>query len=227
MTLARNIAESEYYHLFNRGAHKAPLFKDEKDWLRFLFLILHCQSPIVIPNVRRFAVPTALSQGFMIPPHFEEEIQKKRIVELVSFCIMPNHFHLLVRELTEGGISAYMQRVLVGYTMYFNTKHQTSGHLFQGRYKSVHVADNDQLLYLSAYIHRNPRELPKWKGLEQAYPYSSLQDLAAVNRWGRLLSGDILTSQFDGSKESNYKDFVNSSSAKIFEEELNVHSLSL
>ena len=227
VTLARNIAPGEYYHVFNRGAHKTNLFKDEKDWLRFLFLILYCQAPVSIPNTLRYMSPTAAASGFRVPLHFEKEIEKSRHVELVSFCIMPNHFHLLLHELVEGGISDYMQRVTLGYTKYFNTKHEASGHMFQGRYKSVHVSDNDQLLYLSAYIHRNPRELVKWKGLEQAYPYSSLQDLAGINRWGSLLVGDVVTSQFDGTKQSNYRDFVNLSSAKLFDEKVSGRSLEL
>ena len=227
MTVSRNVAPGEYYHVFNRGAHKTNLFRDEKDWLRLLFLILYCQAPISIPNTKRFIVPSAAASGFRVPLHYEDELEKERLVELVSFCIMPNHFHLIVKELEEGGIGAYMQRIALGYTKYFNTKHEASGHLFQGRYKTVHIKDNDQLLYLSSYIHRNPRELAKWKGLEQAYPYSSLQDLAGINRWGSLLAGDIITSQFDGTKQSNYRDFVNLSSAKLFEEKLSLRSLSI
>ena len=227
MTLARNSAPGEYYHVFNRGAHKTNLFRDDKDWMRFLFLLLYCQAPVSIPNAKRFMAPAAVASGFRVPLHYEDEIEKTRLVELVSFCIMPNHFHLILREVKENGISDYLQRVSLGYTSYFNTKHGASGHLFQGRYKSIHITDNDQLLYLSAYIHRNPRELAKWKGLEQAYPYSSLQDLAGINRWGKLLVGDIITSQFDGTKQSNYRDFVNLSSAKLFEEKLTERSLSV
>ena len=220
MTLARNIAPGEHYHVFNRGAHKTNLFKDERDWLRFLFLLLYCQAPVSIQNSKRFITASSAVSGFRVPERHLKDIEKKREVELVAFCIMPNHFHLIVKELTEGGIGAYMQRVSVGYTMYFNTKYKTSGHMFQGRYKTVHIEDNDQLLYLSAYIHRNPRELEKWRGVEQVYPYSSFQDIAAVNRWGSLLSFDVIADQFDGSKQSNYGDFVNSSSAKLFEGEL-------
>ena len=72
---------------------------------------------------------------------------------------MPNHFHLIVKEVKEGGISAYMQRVLNAYTKYYNAKHDTSGHLFQGPFRAIHIADNDQLLYVSAYIHLNCREI--------------------------------------------------------------------
>jgi putative transposase len=227
MTIARDIAQGEYYHVFNRGANKNNLFREDKDWVRFLFLLLYCQSPVVVANTPRFIRMKALEDGFSVPEKNMGEILKTRFVELISFCVMPNHFHLLVREKEEGGIARYLQRVSTGYTMYFNTKYGTSGHLFQGRYKDVHVKDNDQLLYLSAYIHRNPRELSKWKGKEESYPYSSFQDLALKNRWGDLLSEDIITGQFDGTKQSNYLDFVNMSTAKLFEAEVPKGSLKM
>ncbi len=151
----------------------------------------------------------------------EEKILSERFVELTAFCLMPNHFHLLLHERQEGGISRYMQRVLVAYTKYFNTKYAASGHVFQGRYKTVHVEDNEQLLYLSAYIHRNPRELKAWKGKEEHYPYSSLQDYIDKNRWGGLLATDIITEQFETGPNSNYRDFVRTSTAKDFKEKWN------
>jgi putative transposase len=131
---------------------------------------------------------------------------------------MPNHFHLILREVEEGGIARYMQRVLNGYTKYYNAKYETSGHLFQGPYKAVHVADNDQLLYLSAYIHRNPRELHDWKNREHQYRWSSYQDYVAENRWEGLLSTSLVVEQFD-SKEA-YRKFVETSSAKATDAEL-------
>jgi len=224
MTKIRDIAPGEYYHVFNRGAHKTNLFRDEKDWLRFLFLALYCQSSVPIQNIARYISPDALTAGFAIPKALQDEILRNRTVELVSFCIMPNHFHLLVRELEEGGIAQYLQRIAAGYTLYFNQKYKMSGHVFQGRYKSVHVRDNEQLLYLSAYIHRNPHEIVKWKYSEHKYPYSSFQDLIGKNRWGLFVKGEEITEQFIGTKTSNYEDFVNTSTAKMFEEELQAAS---
>jgi putative transposase len=141
-----------------------------------------------------------------------DKIEKNRYVELVNISLMPNHFHLLVKEIEEGGISRYMQRVLNSYTKYFNTKYGKSGHLFQGPYKIVHIETNEQLLYLSAYIHRNPRSLEKWKNKESKYPWSSFQDCLGENRWGNLLKHDIVTGQF--SIPSDYREYVNTSGAK-------------
>lgn len=216
----RGIAPNEHYHVFNRATHKTPLFHDQADWLRFLFLTLYSQSAITFPRVGRVAYVGSPEEGFPVKFDLAEKIIEKRFVELTAFALMPNHFHLLLLEKEEGGIARYMQRVQLGYTHYYNQKYDASGHLFQGRYKAVHVKDDRQLMYLSAYIHRNPRELKGWKGKEEAYPWSSLQDYVTGNRWGGLLATDIITSHFAQTPNSNYRDFVRASSAKILDKEL-------
>lgn len=140
------------------------------------------------------------------------DIISTRYVKLECFTLMPNHFHLLVHEIKEGGIAKYMQRVLNAYTKYFNTKYERSGHLFQGSYKAVHIKNNNQLLYLSTYIHRNSRELLGWKGKEHFYPWSSYQDFIGSNRWGELLKHDLITEQFRNGKD--YHRFTSASMAK-------------
>ena len=141
-----------------------------------------------------------------------EEIISKRTVELCAFAIMPNHFHLLVHELKEGGISFYLQRIENAFTKYFNISRERSGYLFQGPYQSVHVKTNDHLLYLSAYIHRNPHELDGWNNREQKYFWSSFQDYIGQNRWGELLKPNIIIEQFRNPKE--YLRYVKTSGAK-------------
>ncbi|HEY4474096.1 MAG TPA: transposase [Candidatus Paceibacterota bacterium] len=218
MTRIRDNIIGEYHHLYNRGVHKMTIFRDKADYIKFLFSILYLQSPILIPN--SFRIINAFSpDGFPFALEEQEQIVKARFVELVAFCIMPNHFHLLVREVVEGGIAAYMQRVSLSYTNHFNAKYATSGHVFENRYKSKRIQDDQQLMYLSAYIHRNPRELRQWKNKEEAYPYSSLQDYVDKNRWGNLLATDIVAGRFDATPNSNYRDFVRTSPAKLLEEE--------
>jgi len=226
MTLARGIAEGEYYHIFNRGAYKTTIFREKIDFLRFLFLTIYSQSSILFPKIGRIAAKSSPSEGFLVDSDIEEKIIRERFIELTAFCLMPNHFHLLVRAKEENGLARYLQRLEIGYTMYFNTKYRASGHVFQGRYKDVRVKDNRQLLYLSAYIHRNPRELKGWRGKEFEYPWSSLQDYAVANRWGGLLATDIIASQFGATKNSNYADFVRTSTAKVLDEEIGRTKLS-
>jgi len=205
------IAQGEYYHIFNRGNNKQTISFDKRDKIRFLFLIIYFQSYIFFENIGR-QVSYFIKNGiFNIDEDLKNKILKNRNVKLINFALMPNHFHLTLCEFKEGGISQYMQRVLCAYTKYFNTKYKKSGHLFQGPYKAVNIKSNNQLLYLSTYIHRNPRELPEWKNKEHLYPWSSYHDYLN-NRWGKLLKHDIILKQFSGKKE--YYDFTKSSPAK-------------
>ncbi|MEK7147901.1 MAG: transposase [Patescibacteria group bacterium] len=208
------ISIGEHYHVFNRGVHKQTVFHDSGDYHRFLFLILYFQSPSNFPQVGR-SVQEFVKHRVL---DNEADIVKNRMVELVSFCIMPNHFHLILKEVEEGGISAYMQRVLNAYSKYYNTKYEKSGHVFQGPYRFVHIDNNEQLLHLSAYIHRNPRELSKWVNREDQYQWSSYFDLVSDNRWEGLLVFSIILEQFK-SKEK-YREFVKTSTAKVLNEEL-------
>jgi putative transposase len=214
------IAPGEYYHLYNRGAFKERIFRDARDYVRFLFSVIYAQSPIPLPRPDRATRRFEIREGFAIGPEATSDIILNREVELTAFCLMPNHYHLLVKEVVEGGIARYMQRIGIGYTKYFNAKYGTSGHVFEGAYRAKQIPENNYLLYLSAYIHRNPRELKAWKGKEFEYPWSSLQDLTEANRWGGLLMSDIIAGQFIASPANSYKDFIETSTAKMVAEEL-------
>lgn len=212
------ISIGECYHGYNRGAHKRIIFHDTVDFARFLFLILFLQSPLSFDQISRFVRRYVKHRVFDVATEDISQIVSGRYVELISFCLMPNHFHLVLREVQENGIARYMQRVLNGYTKYYNAKYEVSGHLFQGPYKATHAGDNDQLLYVSTYVHRNPRELPGWKNNEQKYEWSSYQDYIGENRWGELLSTNLILEQFKSKDE--YSEFVRTSVAKTADEEL-------
>lgn len=217
------IAEGEYYHIFNRGNNKQVIFFDKRDRIRFLFLIIYFQSHITFENISRQVSYFIKNEAFNIDEDLEKKLLNNLSIKLINFTLMPNHFHLTACEFKEGGISQYMQRVLCAYTKYFNTKYKKSGHLFQGPYKAVNIKNNNQLLYLSTYIHRNPRELSEWKNKEHMYPWSSYQDYLKNNRWGKLLKQDIIMKQFSSKKE--YDDFTKSSPAKELIENLDVDLL--
>lgn len=211
------IAVGEYYHIFNRGINRQVVFLDETDRARFLFLILYFQSPLVFQNIGRPTREFVKHSVFNISEEIVEQVVVTRYVELVEFCLMPNHFHLILKEVVEGGTAKYMQRVLNGYTKYFNTKYKKSGHLFQGPYCAIHVENNRQLLHLSAYIHKNSRELAVWRNREIEYPWSSCQDFVRRNRFEKLLTPNIITGQFD---LGGYENFIETSPAKMLHEEL-------
>ncbi|TSC78499.1 MAG: putative transposase [Parcubacteria group bacterium Gr01-1014_29] len=205
----------EYYHIFNRGNNKQLIFFDDWDYGRFIFLIMCLQSFLSFDNIRRYVDPIVrnrVSNTPLIKKSVVDEVAKDRYVDLVCFSLMSNHFHLIVGEKEENGIARYMHKVLLAYTKYTNTKHEKSGHVFQGPYKIVHIEDNEQLLHLSAYIHRNPRDLHRWKNKEHLYPWSSYQDFIGTNRWGELLNTSSIHEQFESKEE--YRQFVETSGAK-------------
>jgi len=204
------LAEGEHYHIIGRGNNKEKIFLDDRDYSRFLFLILYFQSSHNFINIGRNVTYFKNKKDFGIEQDKVDLIVSNRYVELVNFCIMPNHYHLTVFNKTDKGISKYMQRVLNAYAKYFNTKYKQTGHVFQGPYKAVHISDDVQLQYLSTYIHKNPTEI---KGENyKTYKWSSYQDYIDKNRWGGLLKPEIITESF-GSK-NNYKNFVQDSPAK-------------
>lgn len=207
-----SIVPGEYYHIYNRGVNKQNIFADERDWVRLLFLILYLQSPVSFNNIGRQVTYYVKHSGFNIERKDLNKIYGNRTVELINFAIMPNHFHLLITENKEGGISNYMQRIQNGYTKYFNTKYKKSGHLLQGPYKAVHIKSNKQILHLSAYIHKNPTELKQWNKKEHLYPWSSYYDYTLENRWDKLLKRGVILSQFN--KQNEYQKFIETSGVK-------------
>ncbi|MBI2100079.1 MAG: transposase [Candidatus Vogelbacteria bacterium] len=184
----------EYYHIYNRGVMKRAIFIDDRDYSRFLFLILFLQSSAHnFDHITRSISHFGKHRMFDIEAEMVKEISRSREVNLLAFTLQPNHFHLIVRELTEGGMAKYLQRIGNSHTKYFNIKYKQSGHLFQNSYQSVHIEDNEQLLYTSAYIHKHAPKIN--------YEWSSYQDYIKENRWGDLLGTSLVLEQFKNPEE--------------------------
>lgn len=211
-----DLAEGEYYHIYNRGNRGQEIFIDDVDRARFLFLVTHFQSSQTVWDVGKRIKNYHKEKTFNVLPQTIKKITDGRCVHLVNFAIMGNHFHLTLFEKKENGISNYMHRVQMAYAKYFNTKYKKVGHLFEGAFHSIRVRGNTQLLHLSAYIHKNPRDIREWRGHEHTYPWSSYQDYLGKNRWGSLLQSDIVRGQF--STADLYKKFVDESKKDDFEE---------
>jgi putative transposase len=211
-TMTTSITPGEYYHVLNRGVRKQLIFHNSRDYSRFLFLILFLQGEFVTTNTARHVTSFIDKDNFAVSENSKLSLIATRKIELVNFALMPNHFHLTLFEKTEGGIAKYMQRILNAYTKYYNAKYAISGHLFQGKFKRIHVESNDQLLYLSTYIHKNPTEIKGWANKANKYPWSSYQDYVLENRWGELLARDIILEQFNSPGE--YQRHVKGSVAK-------------
>jgi len=132
--------------VFNRGVEKRIIFSDEYDYQRFLILMFLTNDVAAVDTKNTFrnaALPEILNQ------------ERNPIVKIQAFSLLPNHYHLLLSPVVEGGVALFMQKLATGYTMYFNTKHDRAGALFQGKYKIKHAAEDLYLKYLFEYIHLN------------------------------------------------------------------------
>lgn len=187
--MIREFAEGEFYHLYNRGTDKRIIFSSDDDYSRFLSLLYLCNSeqPADLKLQGRTLEKALGGKG--------TSDRGEPLIDLCVYCLMPNHFHLLVRERTEGSISRFMQKLSTGYTMYFNKRYDRTGTLFQGKFKATRAKDDRYLAYLISYIHLNPVKLidPNWKdtGIQDRkqaedylanYRYSSYRDYIGHDR---------------------------------------------
>jgi putative transposase len=157
----------EFYHIYNRGNGKQNIFYSDKDRYRFLqamYLSNFTEAKLNIGFLERHKNGYTLADIEKIAK--ENNILQKPLAKIFSDCLMPNHFHFLLQEIQENGISNFMQRLGTSYAKYFITKYERPGSLFQGRFKAVHIKSDYQLRYLIAYINAiNPAQIiePKLK----------------------------------------------------------------
>ncbi|MDD5731864.1 MAG: transposase [Patescibacteria group bacterium] len=141
--------EGEVYHIYNRGVEKRDIFLDERDYQRFLDSLkeFNCSRSVNMQDINRCRT----SRKFLDVRHRED-----RLVDVLCYTLMPNHYHLSLKSLKENGITDFMRKLSTGYTKYFNIKYQRSGHLFQSKFQRKEVGDPENFAYLTAYIHLNP-----------------------------------------------------------------------
>ena len=194
---------NSYYHLYNRGVEKRPIFLDVQDYNVFQSYLETYLSPkdpnrlsILLENGNPKEKDTA--RKLLRLNNFSDQIK------LLAFCLIPNHFHLLIHQKEANSIDIFANSLFTRYTMYFNKKYKRVGPLFQGLYKAVLVQSEEQLLWLSRYIHRNPLDLLQGRAL-QSYQYSSYPDYLKIRNKSWVKPEEIL-SYF----KSPYKNFVES-----------------
>src|SRR3989344_4610800 len=169
------LATGEYYHIFNRGVAKMRIFNNFYDYNRFLKCVLYYEID-----------------------------SSKKIVDIISYCFMPNHFHFLLKQVTDGGISEFISKISNSYTKYFNIKNNRVGPILQGDFKAVHVESNEQLLHLGRYIHLNPLIGFVTKNLE-TYRWSSYPEyINSINN--EVCQKEVILDQFE--TKNSYKQFV-------------------
>ncbi len=154
-----NFSNNEYYHIYNRGTDKRDIFLDEDDYSRFLTSLkgFNCLNPI----------GSLYEKAYQNKKESEEvakgsnsqlgigSLEDSRLVEIICYCLNPNHFHLILKQLVDNGISKFMHKVSLGYTNYFNRRNDRSGYLFQGKFKFKQIDSFEHLLYLSVYVNAN------------------------------------------------------------------------
>lgn len=216
-------ANKEIYHIYNRGVEKRKTFMEDPDRYRLIHdlfefndkapaLCYQYKSPLI-----KFYQSSEI--GSQMIDKMIRQIKKeprKLLVEVLAWCLMPNHYHLLLRQLVDKGISLFMQKLGIGYTKYFNEKYKRSGVLFQGKFKAVFVKSESHFMHLPFYIHCNPLDLiePGWregsiKNYQKAikflesYRYSSHLDYIGKKNFPSVSQREFLFDIFDGPE--NYK----------------------
>ncbi len=196
-------ATGEIYHVFNRGIERRPIFTSQREYQRFLNLISYYRYASVPMRFSEFAKLPSDAQSFVWQKLLDKSLFD---VDIISYCFMPNHFHLLLRQRIDKGVSRFVSNTTNGYTKYFNTKHHRVGPLLQGTFKAVWVETEEQLLHLTRYIHLNPTTnyLVQEQNL-QDYPWSSFQEYFGLKETG-ICDTSFLRSTFPSGKV--YEEFV-------------------
>lgn len=198
------LVTNQFYHVLNRGVGSQPIFLGKKDYQRMWDSVFYYQNQ----------KPTLSYSHFLRLPskqrvEFLERLQdqSKFLVKIITLCLLPSHFHLLLEQVNDNGISLFMANLTNSYTRYFNTKNERTGHLFQGKFKAVMIETDEQLLHVSRYIHLNPYSSYLVKDLNQLniYPYSSLPEYLGISSTN-FFQKEIILGQFKSI--SAYKQFV-------------------
>lgn len=170
----------EVYHVFNLGVEKRPTFTDKNEYDRALMTLDFYRHEGVSASLAQILKLDCEKRNF-----FLSQLTKrgKRLVDILGYCLMPNHFHLLIKQLVNEGISSFVGNFSNSYTRYFNTKHDRIGHLFQGVFKAVKIEDDEQLIHVLRYIHINPVVSSVIREIDiDSYSYSSFPEYLGIKK---------------------------------------------
>lgn len=203
----------EFYHIYNRGVDKRNIFSDTDDLDRFFKSMNEFNTIEPIGSLYENSFKSTQLGGSTAKLG-----GKNKLVNFICYCVNPNHFHFILEQFTDGGISEFMKRLSGGYTWYFNNKYKRNGSLFQGKFKSIHVDSNEYLLHLSAYVNLNDR-VHQLGGRTAKLMDSRSSWKEYLGKIGgnteNFCKKDIILDQFDDVAE--YKTFAESSLRDIIE----------
>lgn len=195
--------ENGHYHAYNRGVDKRTIFQDDQDYRVFLHLLKYYLSPETPEN---HPLKSASDVDIKRPRPLQNLGDE---VSLLAYCLMPNHFHLLLKQKTKDGMQNLMRRLSTSYAMYFNRRNDRVGHLFQGTYKAVLIDDEAQLLHVSRYIHLNPTQLAKFLPLSpKSYNYSSYPYYLGQKQASWIKPNPVLSHFQDSRDHPNFNKFL-------------------
>lgn len=188
------LATGEIYHIFNHSVYSIPIFKGQRECNLFIEAMKFYLQP---------KPPTKFSIFRISRNSFPLKLNEK-LVTIINYCLMPNHFHFTLRQERDRGIRQYIQRLLTSFAHYFNIKYKKRGPVFEGNFKAVRVENDEQLLHLSRYIHLNPVTAYLVEKLED-YPYSSYLNYLG-KRNSEIIDPSLVLRQFSSPKK--YEEFV-------------------
>lgn len=199
--------------MLSRGVDKRKIFMDDQDHLRFIHDVFEFNDQALVNN-NFYRFLKNRNSVLAEQQARDERNPRKLLVNIHAFCLMPNHYHLLLNAKVEDGISRFMQKLNAGYVLYFNERYQRRGTLFEGRYKSVSVKTDAHFIHLPYYIHLNPLDLiaSEWRNRElrdykeatnflNSYRWSSHMDYIGINNFPSVTQRDFLLKFFGGSNK--------------------------
>jgi putative transposase len=198
------LVTNEVYHVFNRSNASIPIFKTLRDYKKIMFTLTYYKNanpPVKLSIFNR--------QPLVVRQEILKSLNKKSdlIVNMICYCIMPNHFHFVLKQTKKDGIKDLIRLLCNSYSHYFNTKNNRSGSVFGGRFKAVRVENENQLQHLVRYIHLNPLTSYIVRNFDdlQLYKYSSLPEYLNLNK-NHFCSKDTILKDFKNINK--YKEFL-------------------
>lgn len=222
MLRKEKFAPGEHYHIYNRTLFNISVFKDAKNCDRLMqaFLLANStKSSQAFEYLRNNPKPTTVVG--LIDKALEIARSGEKLVDVLCYAIMPDHYHILLKERIKDGITGFVHKCNISVAKYINIKTERRGPLFESLFKSKHIAKNDYLLHLSLYIHLNPldflvgkqwreHKIQNWSQIRSKlinYPYSSLKNFLGTTHENKIISETkIITEQFKDAKE--YESFL-------------------
>ena len=204
----------DLYHVLNRRVESGVLFLDSSDYVRFVHNLYEFNNSSPAEGLARRDRKQSLNVGFTKP-----YIQRKKLVDIHGWCLMKNHYHLLLSERVEGGLSLFLRKLNVGYANYFNERYERAGTLFQGRTKKILIENDAQFNYILHYIHLNPLDYLKggegWRVRDKGKNIRSVRealDYLKEYRWSSYLDyigeqnfPSVVTTSLFGEAPGEYK----------------------